>query len=313
MEKEKVKKLFSGGENSLKTHLRMYKHTGHDYKVVYYGGSVEIHLGNKIKRFNCTNHDDKRIGACCLAVIRNVNKFVKEHGVIESEERSTFFRNAGKLTDMILKGRYEVSLIDLKACYWNIVHTAGIISDKTHAKYLGEKTLRLIAIGNLKKRKIIETYVGGKKVNKDEFDLIENPNAWVWDYAVFKAYEVFRWVNNYIDGRVLAFQTDCFFVDTEDEQAVVRYLKAVGRGFSVDRWTIVGRTDRAIVLSKSDGTEIKRSMMGLTGALKLKLPLLELETDEDKNIYRATNKDTGVVVAEIDPEEEEEEEEEVKK
>ncbi len=300
------KKSFSGGEHSLKSHLRIYKNMGLDFHVVTYGSSTEIHINGKIKRFNCSKHTDKRIGACCRAVIHDVTKYTKENGVIKVEKRATSYRNAGKLTDMILKGRYNISLIDFNACYWNLIHGAGIITDKTHAKYLDEKKLRVIAVGNLMKKKIIETYDGGKKVNKDEFDLIENPNAWVWDYAVFKAYEVFRWVNNYIDGRVLAFQTDCFFVDTEDEQAVVRYLKAVGRGFSVDRWTIVGRTDRAIVLSKSDGTEIKRSMMGLTGALKLKLPLLELESDEDHKIIRVIHKNTGVVVVEIESDDEKE-------
>ncbi|PCJ51544.1 MAG: hypothetical protein COA79_26090 [Planctomycetota bacterium] len=275
------KKLFSGGMPSFLTHARMYELLRQDYVVVTYGSVKELLHGKNTLRFVTAQGGDRRIGACCRSVLEDVREFEEDNKPIESEKRTTFYKNSGLFTEYIMKGGREVCLVDVKRCYWTIVHKAGVISKKVYETYKDDKVLRLMAIGNLNKRKTVVEYRKGKRYSEDTQD---NAHAWVWDLVVFKAYEMFEAVNKYSGGKVFMFKTDCMYVAPEQLQTTCKMINSLGYDYSVEYKNVVGRSGSQVVMADNVG-RVRGYSFGGTYGLKMFLSEVDLPSQAEQDEF----------------------------
>lgn len=259
----------------------MYEKLRQDYVVVTYGSVKELLHGKNTLRFITAQGGDRRIGACCRSVLEDVRAFEEENDPIKSEKRTTFYKNSGLFTEHIMKGGREVCLVDVKGCYWNIVHKAGIITDKVYKAYLDHKVLRLMAIGNLNKRKTVVQYKKGQRVMEDTQD---NQHAWVWDLVVFKAYEMFAAVNKYSGGQVFMFKTDCMYVAPENLETTCKMINSLGYEYSVEHKTVVGRSGSQVVMADDVG-RVRGYSFGGTYGLRMFLNEVDLPTQEEQDEF----------------------------
>lgn len=281
--KAKGKSVFAGGVKNFESTIKKWNMLKIPYKVVTSGTVSEIHYGGNVMRFvlGKVANGDKGVGMACKRVKEDATKFTNEKGSLPSEKRTTFFYSNGLFNEFLMKGGRDVYMVDINSCYWSIVHNAGIISDATFNALNDKKILRLVAIGNLNKKTIVKKYSKGKEVAIEQF---ENPNSWVWDYVVYKAYEIFEQVNEYIDNRTMMYKTDCFFVGKDDVARVQYKLKQLGYESSVEKRTVVGHKSRRAILSTEDG-ELKISSFTLNNAVLGMFPYVEL-TNEQKMSLR---------------------------
>ncbi len=272
---EPIKKRFSGGAKSFENACKMNDLFKIPYKIVVCGGTREIHIGQKIQRFVIAQNKDNRVGAACRSVLNDVRKFEESKGKLRSEVRTTFYRNGGLFMQYIMQSGRDIDVVDVSACYWTIAKNAGIISQKTFDKYLDDKLLRLISIGNLNKSTSEITYRAGYPVDGSD-KVEENYHAWVWHYVVYKAYELFQKINKKIGGQIFLFKTDCAYVSPKHTEKVKEALKDAGFSCTVERKKIVGYY-RGRVVMENKKKEVSLSNFGVSKAMYELLPLVPVE------------------------------------
>jgi hypothetical protein len=275
---EQIKKNFSGGQRAFEMQMRLLNRLKATYTVESKGSSMEIHYKDRVMSYVTKSHSKDGhvgVGSVCRLVMNDVDRFLASGGDIpEFEYRTTTAINNAALNDFLLKGKRDIYLVDIKACYWTIVKNASVISESTYKKYLDDKFYRLISIGNLKKSTRVSSYLKGVQVG--QHIITPNKRAWVWDYVVYKSYEIFDEVNQYIDNRTMMFKTDCFFVVESDVEKVQEKLKELGHESSVEKRLVVGHNRGRIILCTEDG-ELKHS--GFTTSIKAitnSLPHIEM-------------------------------------
>lgn len=281
---EKPVSLYNGGQKSFDLTSSMYDSLKIKYRLVSYGATREIHYNGHVLRFAMSNKANRSIGACCLSVMRQVEKFVKEHGVLYCERRTTFYRNGGLFTDYIIRGGRELVMVDIKACYWTIAYHAGIINEKTYYKYLGSKDMRLFSIGNLKKSKRSALIQGGRIISGTETEE-KNQHEWVWNYVVYVAYELFTKINDTIGRNAFMFKTDCVYASPEHLDKICEILKEEGFEYKVEKMTIKGHNRTRIVMEDEDG-DMKISTFGCPNAVTAFLNYIEVDKQEHKQALR---------------------------
>lgn len=279
----KIKKTFGGGQIALDSNMRMFNRMGMKYDVVISGSVTELHCGGNITRYVTSKAGDGNIyiGAACKVVKEEVTKYTELNGSLNYDLRTTNYTNSGLFNDYVLKGGREVYLIDIKACYWNILHNDGIISSKTYSKYLNDKVLRLVSVGNLNKKSTTRSFGGGKEISSPS--VVNNPNGWVWEYVVYRAYEIFEKVNSAINFKTMQYKTDCFFVTKDEVEVVKSTLNELGYESSVERRIIAGQENRRVIYVTEDG-EMKMSAFMLSRSVSDILPSVKF-TREDKSAY----------------------------
>jgi macrodomain Ter protein organizer (MatP/YcbG family) len=283
MKEIKTKSVFAGGVKNFESTIKRWNMLKIPYRVVTSGTMSEIHYGGNVLRFvlGKVADGDKGVGMACKRVKEDATKFTKENGSLPFEKRTTFYLSNGLFNEFIMKGGEDIYMVDINSCYWSIVRNAGIISDKTFNALNDKKVLRLVAIGNLNKKTIVKKYTNGKEVSIEQF---ENPNSWVWDYVVYKAYEIFEQVNAYIDNRTMMYKTDCFFVKKEDVEKVQYKLKELGYSSSVEKRKVVGHKSRKAIFSTEDG-ELKISSFTLGNAVLDRFEYMELTYEQKISLH----------------------------
>lgn len=278
---EKIKKNFSGGQRAFEMQLRLLNRLKATYTVESKGSSMEIHYKDRVMSYVTKSHSKDGhvgVGSVCRLVMNDVDRFLEAGGAIpEFEYRTTTAINNAALNDFLLKGKRDIYMVDINACYWTIVKNAGIISESTYKKYLDDKFYRLISIGNLKKSTRVSSYLKGVQVGQPI--ITPNKRAWVWDYVVYKSYEIFDEVNQCIDNRTMMFKTDCFFVIESDVKKVQEKLKELGHESSVEKRTVIGHNRGRIILEDKNG---KKRLSGFATSIKAitnSLPFIEMDDD----------------------------------
>lgn len=274
---EGKKKLFGGGERSFEMVCKMYDFFKIPYTVVQSGGSSEIHANGRVRRFVTNKQDIKGVGAACLRVLNDVRKFEERVGTLEVPYRTTFYKNAGLFTDYLMKDGREVVEVDIKACYWTVAFNSGIISEETYNKYEDSKELRLIAIGNTNKSTITTKKRGGQNIGEHAIE--KNFHRWVWNYVVYKAYEIFEKANAKTKKNVFLFRTDGIYVAPEHEETVKQVISKMGFEFRVTKWKVIGHHKRRIVMKNRKGKK-KLTHFGCPDAVKTILPYVEMDIKE---------------------------------
>jgi hypothetical protein len=162
------------------------------------------------------NPYDADIITACRAINLDIKKFnaTKREKIISELHKNptTFYKNI-ELFKLYLG--CEVLIMDINACYFNLLRIAGIITKKTYDKFLPKKKARLIAVGNTYKKTYIIEYKNGEPLNDSK--MILNPNEWVWKYVVSESWKIFREVNEATNNNVILFKTDCFTIDASYE------------------------------------------------------------------------------------------------
>lgn len=268
---------FSGGQESLDRHIRMYKRLGVPFKIIKKGSVSEFHYGGNILRFVTVSHGkgSGKIGAVCRVVMNEVDRYMESNPILDFELRTTNDKNTLMFNKFIMSGERDIYMVDVNACYWNILHNAGIISENVYGKYREDKYARLVAVGNLKKSTHVMSFNKGSQSGSTV--VIPNPRAWVWDYVVFKAYEIFEQVNDYIDHRTMMYKTDCFFVAKNDIEKVQYKLKQLGFESSVEKRTVVGQYKGKVITVDEVGELRYSGFISNSRAMLSLLPHVEMD------------------------------------
>lgn len=275
MEKEVEKQMkHKGGQKSFDRYVKIFDSLGVSYKIIMKGGVREIHYGNHVLRFSLVKSTNDKVGTCCSTVIKQANKFTKEHGILEHEISTTYKSNNRAFVDYFMRGGREVVAVDVKACYWTIAYEMGIINEKTFNKYFDEKELRLTAIGNLKKPTTSSVYKKGKPIKGSNL-YFANPNEWVWDYIVYRTYKLFEEVDEAVGNEVFLFKTDCFFAASKHKAKIEEVLDRNGFGYRSEIYDIVGRDKGRCVLDDGKGNR-KLSLMPSPIAFNSFLEVIEM-------------------------------------
>jgi hypothetical protein len=246
--------IFSGGAKSYKHFEKSWKANKKSYKVTKYGSLTEVEIGNNKYKFVIKDGDDNRLGACCKAVIRDVNEFTENYGKLPSTKKPVIVRHPLPFQSHIMKGEREVYLVDINSCYWTILRNANIVSERIHQKYVNDKLLRLKAVGNLKKQRVSINYIDGRMVKTTE-NIEQNPNSWAWDYVIYKAHEAYLKVRKEIGDNVFMFKTDCFYIAKEYVDAVKEVLTKNNFEYSVTKHTVLGMKGSQVAVCNEDGEE----------------------------------------------------------
>lgn len=281
-QKEQQRKIYSGGEKSFNFACKINDYFNMPYKVTTYGSTREIEYGGQVQRFVFKTGFSSitSIGSACRCMMLEVDKYLKDNEPIRTEYRSTNYSNGEVIVDYIMKGGRKINAVDMSACYWNILHNAGIISDKFYYKYLPEKEIRLVAVGNLTKKRISAIRQGGKTIKSSEIE-VSNQYSWVWDYVIYKAYEIFETVNKALNNKVIMYKTDCFYIVENDLPALEKEMQSIGYEYTVKNFTIVARRKGSlqIVLVDEETGEMKLSYFGNNRGLMF-LPEMEITAAE---------------------------------
>lgn len=233
------KTTFNGGsidkyENSLKTCMS----NGESFTTISSGLSRKIVFENgmKLRYFGTAKNNQLIDGAFLVQMVqREIDIYVDTNGIPKFNKVPDVQQfNIDKIRHNIKSDKpLAVIGIDINACYWNVAHKLGYISDKLYHRGLkaGKKQGLLISIGCLNKLPIIKKYQNGVLIEKTH------------DYAFHAKYSPFYWniIEHTYDLMMDSFEqfneswymflTDCIFVDYKKRNEVQDYLLSKGFTF----------------------------------------------------------------------------------
>ena len=145
-----------------------------DFTIVASGMSRKVILGNGsvLRYFGTSKQECKIDGAFIVTMVqREIDNYIEKNGIPEFEavhDVQNF--NLKKIAEIVGK-KVPIMGIDINACYWNVAHKLGYISDKLYKGGLEscKKQGLLIAIGCLAKRPLVRVYKNGELV-ENRFD-----------------------------------------------------------------------------------------------------------------------------------------------
>ncbi len=283
--KEQQRRIYSGGEKAFDFACKIYDFFNEPYKVTTCGSVRELEYGGQIQKFIFKNEFSEytSIGSACRCIMLDIDKYLLTNEPIRSPHRSTYYCNGEIMADYIMKGGRKISAVDMSACYWNILHNAGIIGDKLYRRYLDEKIIRLIAVGNLTKKKTSSIRQRGKAIKGSEIE-VSNQYGWVWDYVIYKAYEIFETANKLLNNNIIMLKTDCFYIAEKYLPELEKIMQSIGYEYKVENYTIAGRRKGSmqLVLVDEQTAEMKLSYFGNNRGLMF-LEELDVSAKEKEN------------------------------
>lgn len=216
-------------------HLPELQKREEDFTVVVSGMSRKIILknGSVLKYFGSKNAECRVDGAYMVNVTKKeIDKYIALNGTPKYNViRDVQNFNFDKIVSAIAK-KTPVMGVDIRACYWNVAHKLGYISNDVYKRGIEKcsKTGLLISIGCLAKKPLIKTYKNGEFV-RHEFDNLQYQKyvPFYWNIIekthslMNESYELFK------DSWYM-FLTDCIFVDVEKIKSTQKFLSE--RGFS---------------------------------------------------------------------------------
>ena len=196
-----------------------------DFTVISSGSIRIIETDTKTKY--CLTNVKGLVPHACKDVQADVLNYMSTNPIPAIVSGSkTFYINRELHTRLMNENIYELPAIDINACYWNILHNKGILSDKTYYKYLNKKTERLIAVGNLYKTVRVVQYISGEIVGRPHVSRYDW--EWVWRYVVSETWQLFEKINMAVGGNIVMFKTDCFYVLPCNVNQVIELIELYG-------------------------------------------------------------------------------------
>lgn len=141
----------------------------------------------------------------------------------------------------------EVVAIDISNCYWETMRQIGAISDYLFMKGMIDKDgkdvkddykfSRNASIGSLATNTVIEHHKNGEVIKKTK--LKESRYKQINYEVIYSVHEIAKKVSNKLNGEVLLYLTDCFFVKKEHAETVCNILTALKYEYKTKRiWNI---------------------------------------------------------------------------
>lgn len=205
-----------------------------DFTIVASGMSRKVILSNGsiLRYFGTQKQDCKVDGAYIVTMVqREIDKYIENNGVPEFEvvhDVQNF--NLKKISEIVGK-KVPIMGIDINACYWNVAHKLGYISEELYQRGITSVTKMglLIAIGCLAKRPVHRVYKDGKLVSNYFDDVTYLRYApFYWNIIRF-TYELM--IESYKalgNDAWYMFLTDCVFVDLEKMKVAQKFLSDYG-------------------------------------------------------------------------------------
>lgn len=213
--------------------LEDLKRLKQDFKIVKTGYTKRIVTSTENIFFNDAGDDDKKLLLLISAVRNDAKKYLERYGNFDFTSKDTDFFN---LLDVINDKKIIVK-IDLKSAYWEYAIKKEIISKDTNNKFLEwysrtdshfSKQARLKALGSLATSKLTDLYINGKYFKSEEPETQATKSIYMLICDGID--KLMKDCNYYNDGCVY-YYWDCIFVDLENKDNVLNYLK--NRGFNV--------------------------------------------------------------------------------
>ena len=261
MQYDELPECYGGGHASYHMMKNVFINDKKDFVIIHTGCINKIIYRNKVFRY-VDKWGNNGIAHACKSVIKDADEFFEKGQQLEIKHPKASTRYTDKIfiANMLKNGISKFLEIDIKACYWTIAFKKGIISEKVYKKYLNQKMLRLIAIGNLNKNTLIKKYKNGKGVLRK---IILNTNKPVWEYVVSEAWGVFNELNELLNNQVFMFKTDCFYVLPGNKRETINYIKKQEFRYTINELEIINYNG-CEMLCKLSGKdkEIKRIIVG---------------------------------------------------
>ena len=197
--------------------------------------------GSKAKFFGSPNGNNIVDGAFLVRMVqKDVDEYIDKHGVpAYTEHRDVQQFNLSKIREAIdSKKQVPILSIDINACYWNVAHNLGYISDSLYKRGLHtcKKEGLLVSIGCLNKRIVIKEYVQGKLVStRQDEERMARYAPFYWN-VIGKTYELMMQSFELFGDRWYMFLTDCVFVDYAKMKEISQWIRS--KGFEVKTNTI---------------------------------------------------------------------------
>ena len=205
-----------------------------DFTIVASGMSRKVILGNGsiLRYFGTSKQDCKIDGAFIVTMVqREIDKYIELNGVPEFEavhDVQNF--NLKKIAEIVGK-KVPIMGIDINACYWNVAHKLGYISEELYQRGVTSVTKMglLIAIGCLAKRPVHRVYKDGKLVSNHFDDVTYLRYApFYWNIIRFTYELMMESYKALGDDSWYMFLTDCIFVDLEKMKVAQKFLSDYG-------------------------------------------------------------------------------------
>lgn len=200
-----------------------YKKT---FQTTKFGVQKEIIYRDKPTRY-LDEMSERSISQVCKAVKDCCKDYMNEYGMPEKIDIDvrTYYKDKIMFDRMYNDCREKKGVfIDVQSCYWNIMYEQlGYITRKVYLKYFDMKTERNTAIGNLRKRKIIDYFVDGEHKPKLQ-EVIENPFL-VFNHNVrATAYQYYLDLTEKLGiDTIFLFQTDGYFIFDDSPKRAITY------------------------------------------------------------------------------------------
>ena len=205
-----------------------------DFTIVASRISRKVILNNgSILRYFGTNKQDCKVdGAFIVTMVkREIDAYIEKNGIPDFEVVCDVQNFNLKKIEQIVAKKVPLMGIDINACYWNVAHKLGYISDELYERGITKVTKMglLIAIGCLAKRPVHRIFKDGK-LHSTHFDdatyLRYAPFYWnIIRYTYDLMIESFKVIG---DDSWYMFLTDCVFVDLEKMKVAQKFLSDYG-------------------------------------------------------------------------------------
>jgi hypothetical protein len=210
------------------------------HTVLSHGSTKAIEANGNKYQLIYANMDNK-IANGCKIVKQECMDYLKTHTNFEElnliKGATTQYRNRTLIQELKEKNATSSIIgIDIQACYWNLLHNLGVLSDKTFNKYVDVKNIRLIAVGNLNKRiTIINFDENGKQIG-NPFSY-KHPTHVFWDYVVSRSWDLALQAKK--DIKLVAFRTDCFYILPESEKYIINLITSNNLKYRIEKKALI--------------------------------------------------------------------------
>jgi len=205
-----------------------------DFTLVASGMSRKVILnnGSVLRYFGTSKQDCKIDGAFIVMMVqREIDAYIEKNGIPEFQEVHDVQNFNLKKIKQVVGKKFPLMGIDINACYWNVAHKLGYISDELYERGISKvsKMGLLIAIGCLAKRPVHKVFKDGKCISTHFDDvtyLRYAPFYWnIIRYTYDLMIESFKVIG---DDWWYMFLTDCIFVDLEKMKVAQKFLSDLG-------------------------------------------------------------------------------------
>ena len=230
------KSVFNYGDlDAYQSKTKEFLSAKEDFEIVSSGLTRRIVLpnGTKLRFFGTKGKKNFVINGAYLVnmVTNDVDDYIEKHGIPKHKRiNNVQVFNPDGIKKLLNRRPKPIVAIDINACYWNIAHNLGFLSDRLYNRGLekASKEGLLIAVGCLNKKPRIKVYKAGELVeNKPDENYYNRYSPFYWkiietsEDIMMKTYELFK-DNWYM------YLTDCLYVDSKVSKQAQEFLASLG-------------------------------------------------------------------------------------